>query len=135
MMDLPKKLKVNNLKRSLDIFWLKIILKDPLNTFGVWLDPWWGWWNYRHHHLEQLQLCPKSKLDLCLVLLRVPKHFGLVQIFCVMPNTDLHIAPVPNFLCLTKRLFSYSKFSFCADTKLFGGALKFISIFDLAQNI
>ena len=38
-------------------------------------------------------------------------------------------------LCQTKRWVSYSKFSFCAGTKLFGGALKFNSILGLAQNI
>ena len=38
-------------------------------------------------------------------------------------------------LCQTKRWVSYSKFSFCAGTKLFGVALKFYSIFGLAQNI
>jgi hypothetical protein len=39
----------------------------------------------------------------CLVLLPVPKHFGLVQMFCAIPETDLHIAPVLNFLCQTER--------------------------------
>ena len=55
--------------------------------------------------------------------------------FLCIPRNDLHIVPVPNFLCQTKRWFSYSKFSFCASTKLFGGALKFNSIFGLASNI
>ena len=52
-----------------------------------------------------------------------------------LPKIDLHIAPVPLFWCQTKRLFSYSKFTFSAGTKLFGGALKFNSSIGLAQNI
>ena len=39
----------------------------------------------------------------CLVLLQVPKCFGLVQIFCARPKIYLHIVAVTNFLCQTKR--------------------------------
>ena len=58
-----------------------------MNTL-VRLDPWWGWWNYRHHHLEQLQLCPKSKLDLdCLVLQQWnPRHKNWLQIYVYIPS-------------------------------------------------
>ena len=63
------------------------------------------------------------------------KILMLDQIFCAIPKTDLQIVPVPNFLCQTIRWFSYSKFSFCAGTKLFGAVSKFNSIFGLAQNI
>ena len=44
-----------------------------------------------------------EKYVLCLVLLQVPKCFGLVQIFCVRPKIYLHIVAVTNILCLTKR--------------------------------
>ena len=53
----------------------------------------------------------------------------------------LHIVPVPNFLCQTKRWFIFSKFHFSAGTKLFGVALNAIQflilhkIFGPAQNI
>ena len=72
---------------TINTFWLKIVIKDLLNTL-VWLDPWWGWWNYRHHHLEQLQLCPKSKLDLdCLVLQQWnPRHKNWLQIYVYIPS-------------------------------------------------
>ena len=64
---------------------------------------------------------------LCLVLLQVPKKFGLVQIFCAKPKIDLHVVQVPNFLCLTNRWILIGKFSYCAGTKC-------NSIFGLAQN-
>ena len=84
----------------------------------------------------QFQTQTSEKVSyLCLVLLRVPKYFGPVQIFCAIPNTDLHIVTVPKVLCQTIRWFSYSKFSFCAGTKRFGGALKFNLIFGLAKHI
>ena len=41
--------------------------------------------------------------DLCLVLLQVPKCFGLVQIFCARPKIYLHIVAVTNISCQTKR--------------------------------
>ena len=40
---------------------------------------------------------------LCLVLLQVPKNFGLVQIFCARPKIYLHIVAFTNILCQTKR--------------------------------
>ena len=48
-----------------------------------------------------------------------PKMFWLVQMFCARPIIDLHIVPVPNLLCQTKRWFPFSKFVFCAGTKVF----------------
>ena len=67
-------------------FWVEIVLKGPINTL-VRLDPWWGWWNYRHHHLEQLQLCPKSKLDLdCLLQQWNPRHKNWLQIYVYIPS-------------------------------------------------
>ena len=62
----------------------------------------------------------------CLVLLKVTKCFGLVQIFCARPKINLHIVPVPNFLCKTKRWFPFDKFSYCASTKPFEAALNAI---------
>ena len=55
--------------------------------------------------------------------------------FCAINKIDLYIVPVSKFLCQTKISFSYSKFSFCARTILFGGALKLNSIFGLVQII
>ena len=79
---------------------------------------------------------PKGGLILCLVLLQVPKHFGLVHIFCVGPKIYLQIVPVTNILCQTKRWFAFSRIGFCASTKVFEEALcKCSHIFVLAQNI
>ena len=78
---------------------------------------------------------------LCLVLLQVEKCFVLVQIFCVGPNIYLHIVPVTNILCQTKRWFAFSKIGFCAGTKVFEEALNAVKClgwlekFGLAQNI
>ena len=77
----------------------------------------------------------------CLVLLQVPKCFGLVQIFCARPKIYLHIVAVTNILCQTKRWFAFSKIGFCAGTKVFEEALnafKFLSWlkkFGPSQNI
>ena len=49
--------------------------------------------------------------NLCLVLLQVPKWFGLVQIFCAIPKIYLHSA-------IIKRWFAFSEIGFCASTKL-----------------
>ena len=79
-----REMRVCTLKRSLVVFGIKLyprILSIP------WLDPWWGWWNYRHHHLEQLQLCPKSKLDLdCLLQQWNPRHKNWLQIYVYIPS-------------------------------------------------
>ena len=64
---------------------------------------------------------------LCLVLLQVPKCFGLVRIFCARQK-DLHIVAVTNILCQTKRWMAFSKISFWRGTKC-------SQIFGLAQNI
>ena len=63
------------------------------------------------------------KILKCLVILQVPKCFGLVQIFCARPKIYLHIAAVTNILCQTKRWFAFSKIGFCAGTKVFEEAL------------
>ena len=39
---------------------------------------------------------------LCLILLGVPKYFGLVQIFCARSKIDFHIVLIPNSWCQTK---------------------------------
>ena len=78
---------------------------------------------------------------LCLVLLQVPKCFGLVQIFCARPKIYLHIVAVTNILCQTKRWFAFSKIGFCAGTKVFEEALNAVKFlgwlkqFGPAQNI
>jgi hypothetical protein len=77
----------------------------------------------------------------CLVLLQVPKCFGLVQFFCARPKIYFHIVAVTNILCQTKRCFAFSKIDFCADTKVFEEALNTVQFlgwlkkFGLAQNI
>ena len=58
-------------------------------------------------------------IQLCLVHLQVPKCFMLVQIFWASPKIYLHIVPVTNILCQTKRWFAFSKIGFCASTKFF----------------
>ena len=65
----------------------------------------------------------------------------LVQTFCARPKIYLHIVAVTNILCQTKRWFAFSKIVFCADTKVFEGALNAVKFlgwlkkFELAQNI
>ena len=78
---------------------------------------------------------------LCLVLLQVPKCFGLVQMFCARPKIYLHILAVTNILCQTKRWFAFSKIGFCGGKKVFEEALNAIKFLDClktfgpAQNI
>ena len=72
---------------------------------------------------------------ICLVLLQVPKCFGLLQIFCARPKIYLHFVAVTNILCQTKRWFASSKIGFCASTKVFEEAIKCSQLFELAQNI
>ena len=55
----------------------------------------------------------------CLVLLQVPKCFGLVQVFCARPKIYLHIVAVTNILCQTKKWFEFSKIGFWASKKVF----------------
>ena len=82
-----------------------------------------------------------SQWHKCLVLLQVPKCFGLVQIFCARPKIYLHIVAVTNILCQTKRWFAFSKIGFCAGTKVFEEALNAVKFlgwlkkFGPAQNI
>ena len=84
-----------------------------------------------------------SKHNLCLLLLQVPKCFGLVQIFCARPNISSHTVHmvVTNILCQTKRWFAFSKIGFCTSTKVFEGALNAVKLwgwlkkFGSAQNI
>ena len=71
-----------------------------------------------------------SLLDLCLVLLQVPKCFVPVQIFCVVPKIYLHIVPVTNILCQNKRWFAFSKIGFCAGTRVFEEALNAVKFLD-----
>ena len=64
-----------------------------------------------------------------------------VQIFCVGPKIYLHIVPVTNILCQTKRWFAFSNIVFCAGTKVFEEALNAVKFlgwltkFGPAQNI
>ena len=45
-----------------------------------------------------------SKIKLCLVLLQVPKCFGLVRIFCARTKIYLQIVAVTNILCYKKKM-------------------------------
>ena len=80
-------------------------------------------------------------VNLCLVLLQVPKCFGQVQIFCARPKSYLNIVTVTNILCQTKRWFAFSKIVFCVGTKVFEEALNAVKFrgwlkkFGMAQNI
>jgi hypothetical protein len=68
--------------------------------------------------LQQFRLVT---FDLCLVLLQVPKCFGLVQIFCAKPKVYLHIVAVTNILCQTKNDLHSAKLYFVAGQKFFKG--------------
>jgi hypothetical protein len=64
-----------------------------------------------------------------------------VQTFCVGTKIYLHIVPVTNILCHTKRLFAFSKIGFCASTNFFEEALNAVKFlgwlkkFGLAQKM
>ena len=83
----------------------------------------------------------KYSYYLCLVLLQVAKCLMPFQIFCVGPKIHLHIVPVTNILCQTKRWFAFSKIGFCASIKVFEEALNAVKFlgwlkkFGPAQNI
>ena len=55
--------------------------------------------------------------------------------FCVRTKIDTHILSVTKILCHTKKLFSLSKFTFCAGTKLFEEALNAIKFLVLLKKI
>ena len=75
-----------------------------------------------HMNFELTPIITRTS-DLCLVILQVPKCFGLVQIFCARPKIYLHIVAVTNIFGQTKRWFAFSKIGFCAGTKVFEEAL------------
>ena len=60
---------------------------------------------------------------------KVPKCFGLVQIFCVRPKIYLNIVPVTNILCQSQTFCArqkddlHSVIFFCVGTKVFEEAL------------
>ena len=58
-----------------------------------------------------------------------------VQIFCVKPKIYLHIVPVTNILCQTKRWFVFSKIGFCASTKVFEEALNAVKFLGWFKKI
>ena len=72
---------------------------------------------------------------LWLVLLQVPKCFGLVQIFLCLAKKSIYIiVAVTNNLCQTERQFAFSKIGFCAGSakpKILG----WLKTFGPAQNI
>ena len=59
----------------------------------------------------------------------------LVQIFCARPKIYLHIVPVTNILCQTKRSFEFSKIGFCAGTKVFEEALNAVKFLGWLKKI
>ena len=70
-----------------------------------------------------------------------PKMFCAGPIFWASLKIWLHLMPVKNNLCKTKRWFAFSKIVFCASTKVFEEALNSVKFLDwlkkfgLAQNI
>ena len=76
----------------------------------------------------------RKLLHFGLVLLQVPKCFGLVQNFCARPKICLHIVAVTNILCETKRWFAFSKIVFLCRHKSFRGGTKCSQMFGLAQT-
>ena len=101
----------------------------------------WGTKLERFLHKNQHTQRKLLNFENCLVLLHVPKCFGLVQIFCARPKIYLHIVAVTNILCQTKRWFACSKIGFWAVTKVFEEALNAVEFlgwlkkFGAAQNI
>ena len=71
----------------------------------------------------------------------MPCLFTGPKIFCARPKIYLHIVPVTNIMCQTKRWFAFSKIVFCAGTKFFEEALNAVKFlvwlikFGPAQNI
>ena len=100
---------------------------------------------FRWHLVPEIQFQIQHRIILfvyyCLVFLQVPKCIVLVQIFWASPKIYLHIVPVTNSLCQTKRWFAFSKIGFCAATKVFEEALNAVKFlgwlkkFGPAQNI
>ena len=90
------------------------------------------------------QSVPRSKVFRgvkCSLVQSVPQPSTGPKTFWAGPNyfvqdQKMHffIVPTPNFLCQTKRWFPFSKFSFCASTKLIGAALNAIQFFGLTQK-
>ena len=70
-----------------------------------------------------------------------PKMFCACPNFLSQPKNYLHIVPLTNILCQTKRCFAFSKIGFCASTNVFEQALNAVKYlawlkrFGQAQNI
>jgi hypothetical protein len=63
-----------------------------------------------------------------------PKLFWAGPNFMARPKIYIHFVPVPNILCPTKRWFPFSKFGFCAGTKVFEEALNAIEFLNLLKK-
>jgi hypothetical protein len=74
-----------------------------------------------------------SKIDFCLALLRSQNIFSWSKFFVPYQKLIYLLCQFQTFCARTKD--DFNKSSFCAGNKLFGGALKFNSIFGLAQSI
>ena len=61
-------------------------------------------------------------------LFTVPKMFCAGPNFWASPKIYLHIVPVTNILCQTKRWFAFSKIGFCASTKVFEESLNAVKV-------
>ena len=75
-----------------------------------------------------------------LVLLQVPKYFGLVQMFWARPKIYMHVVPVPKNFCHTKRWLPFSKLVIVPAQKFWRSiyAIKFLDWFKkfgLSQKI
>ena len=93
-------------------FWLKKGDKARFKSYFSWYNQ-YSFPKKFVTNLNTLMPCP----------FKVPKWFVLVQIFWTSPKIYLHIVPVTNILCQTKRCFPLSKNGFCAGTKVFEEAL------------
>ena len=87
------------------------------------------------HAIEKCMSSTNLRNDWCLVLLQVPKCFGLVQIFCARPKNYLNIMAVTNILCQTERWFAFSKIGFCAWTKVFVEALNAVKFLGCLKKL
>ena len=93
---------------------------------------------WRSHFWKKIRLIYKcNSHSWRLVLLQVPKYFGLVKNFWARPKTDTYLY----ILCYTKRWFPFSKSGFSAGAKVIEEALNAIKFlewlkkFGPAQNI
>ena len=85
-----------------------------------------NWIKFIQNSISTNTFCIIFLNNFCLILLHVPKCFGLVQISCARPKIYSYIVTVTNIMCQTKRWFAFSKIDFSAGTKVFEEALNVV---------